>query len=85
MAASQKENVNLVKGKGKAPAVSSKPRNYSEPNIPHKTATHAPAPTPSTSTRGVMPASFNAETISILREMHNNQSKTNEKVEQHAN
>ena len=69
----QKENV-PVKGKGKAPA----PRE----------ASTLPRTLPSTSTGGQTPAgpgatlqTFNAEAISILREMHNNQNKTNEKVE----
>ena len=93
MDSSHKENVNpsLVKGKGKAPA----PKSGSAPNVhqknpAHVVSTHGPAPQKeiaSTSTGGVTPAggpspaAFNAEAIAILREMHSNQNKTNEKVE----
>ena len=79
----------LAKGKGKAPS----PKSGSTSNAKRKTChTHGPAPLKgntemaSMSTCGVKPAgpspaTFNAKAIAILREMHRNQNKTNEKVE----
>ena len=92
METSHKENVNpsLFKGKGPAPKSGSAP-NVHRKNPAHVAVSrHGPAPQKemaSTSTGGVTsaggpsPAAFNAEAIAILREMHSNQNKTNEKVE----
>ena len=83
------ENLNpsITKGKGKAPAPKSgSSSNTHQKNMSHMALQKVNAEMRSTSTgdatpAGPSPAAIHAEALAILCEMHNNQYKTNEKVE----